>query len=127
MFGNLSKTMVGNRTSLSFLIQMFLFKSILYTNQCPRCSFILVQAFYITIHVCRSFVNRLSSRFTRSWFSQYSLTDKSMLMLISKLFFTYFHRIVNEKKLPTRLRKKTEGSPNNSESSYQQNSSLRSD
>ena len=38
-----------------------------------------------------------------------------MPMLISKTLFTFFHRIVHEKELSTRLRKKTEGPPNSSE------------
>ena len=83
---------------------------------------------YHNTHVDRSFVISLSSRFTRSWCSQHRVTEKAMLMLNSKtLFFTNFHRIVHEKELPIRLRKKTEGPPNSSESSYQQNSSLPTD
>ena len=59
-------------------------------HKCPF-SFILVQAFYIiNTHVNQSFVIRLSSRFTRSWCSQYRLTDKSMLMFISKTLFRVF-------------------------------------
>ena len=49
MFASLNKTIVRNRTSLSFSIQIYLLKSILNTK-CPF-SFILIQAFYIIIHM----------------------------------------------------------------------------
>ena len=109
MFGHLNKTMVRDRTSLSFSIQTYLLKSILYTNVHFLVFFSTPSFLYHNTHVNRSFVISLSSQFTRSLCSQNRLTDKTMLMLIScisKTLFTYFHRIVHEKERPTRLRGK---------------------
>ena len=50
MFGNFNKTMARNKTGLSFSIRIYLLKSTLYTN--VHFYFILVQAFYIIIHIC---------------------------------------------------------------------------